>query len=120
RLLYGLSYPLAALAYAGFVLPYRLLRRVPGAGTLAERLPMKQYAAYPFPVCVNDQFDRFSAPIENRYTRAQVRGWLERAELEEIDVTANWGWLGSGRKPETGPAAAPAFVSAGPSASLLR
>jgi SAM-dependent methyltransferase len=98
-LLYWLSYPLAAVAYGGFVVPYRLLRAVPGAGAWAERLPMKQYAQYPFAVCVNDQFDRFSAPIENRYTRAQVRGWLERAGLEEINVLPNWGWLGTGRKP---------------------
>ncbi|MGI8551495.1 MAG: methyltransferase domain-containing protein [Dehalococcoidia bacterium] len=97
-MLYCLSYPLAAVAYAGFVAPYRLLSALPAAAAFAERLPMKQYAAYPFQVCVNDQFDRFSAPIENRYTRAQVCGWLERGGLEEIRVLPNWGWLGSGRK----------------------
>jgi SAM-dependent methyltransferase/uncharacterized protein YbaR (Trm112 family) len=99
RLLYGLSYPLAGLAYAGFVLPYRLLRSVPGTAGLAERLPMRQYADYSFRVCVNDQFDRFSTPIENRYTKAEIEAWLERAGLEKITVLPNWGWLGSGRKP---------------------
>jgi hypothetical protein len=59
---------------------------------------MKQYADYPFRVCVNDQFDRFSAPIENRYTREEVEGWLKRAGLEEITVHPNFGWVGSGRK----------------------
>jgi len=112
-MLYWLSYPLAAAAFAGFVLPYRLMRSLPPTRGLAERLPMKQYAAYPFHVCVNDQFDRFSAPIENRYTRAQVRGWLERAGLEEVSVLPNWGWLGSGRKPMTaGVDAAPGGVPA--------
>jgi SAM-dependent methyltransferase len=100
RFLYWLSYPAAAAAYTAFVAPYRLLRALPGTAPLAERLPMKQYAAYPFQVCVNDQFDRFSAPIENRYTQAQVRTWLERAGLEEASVCPNWGWLGSGRKPQ--------------------
>src|SRR5262249_55481538 len=94
--LYWLSYPLAAVAYAGFVAPYRLLRALPGGSVLAERLPMRQYASYPFQVCVNDQFDRFSAPIENRYTRAEVQAWLRRAGLEEAQVLPNWGWLGSG------------------------
>lgn len=96
--LYWLSYPLAAFAFASLVLPYRVLRRIPASREWAERLPMKQYASYPFQVCVNDQFDRFSAPIENRYTRDQVRGWLERAGLEDVSVLPNWGWLGSGRK----------------------
>lgn len=99
ELLYWLSYPLAATAYVLFVLPYRVLRHLPGCNWLAERLPMRQYADYPFRVCVNDQFDRFSAPIEHRYTRAEVEALLERAGLENVSVTPFWGWLGSGRKP---------------------
>jgi SAM-dependent methyltransferase len=98
-LLHWLSYSFAALAYAGFVIPYRVLRALPAMARWAERLPMRQYAAYPFPVLVNDQFDRFSAPIENRYTGAEVRAWLERAGLEEASVRTNWGWIGAGRKP---------------------
>lgn len=98
-LLHALCYPAAAAVYAGFVLPHKLLRRIPGARKVAERIPMKQYASYPFRVCVNDQFDRFSAPIENRYTRQQVIGWLERVGLKDIVVTANFGWCGSAQKP---------------------
>lgn len=106
-LLYWLSYPLAAAAFAGFVLPYRVLRRLPGCGRWAEGMPMRQYASYPFPVCVNDQFDRFSAPLENRYTQAEVHGWLERAGLEDVQVLPNWGWLGVGKKPAAESHAAP-------------
>lgn len=97
RLLYGLSYPAAAAAFAGFVWPHQILRAA-GLEKIAERLPMKQYAQYPFRVCVNDQFDRFSAPIENRYTRAEVQKWLERAGLEEIVLRPNFGWCATGRK----------------------
>jgi SAM-dependent methyltransferase len=96
--LYALSHPAAWLAFAGFVWPYKVMRRIPQLRNLAERLPMKQYADYPFRVCVNDQFDRFSAPIENRYTRGEVEGWLKRAGLEEITVHPNFGWVGGGRK----------------------
>jgi hypothetical protein len=60
---------------------------------------MKQYAAYPFRVCWNDQLDRFSAPLEHRYTRAELRSWLEAAGLEDIEVRPNFGWVASGRKP---------------------
>ena len=105
-ILYGLSYPAALLAFAGFVWPYQVLRRIPGVREAAERLPMKQYSRYPFRVCVNDQFDRLSAPIENRYTRAEIEAWLRRAGLEEIEIRPNFGWVGTGRKPSPAPAEA--------------
>jgi len=98
RLLYGLSFPAAAIAFAGFVWPYQLLLAA-GLNGIAERMPMKQYAKYPFRVCVNDQFDRLSAPIEFRYTRDEVEGWLRRAGLEETVVRPNYGWCATGRKP---------------------
>ena len=60
---------------------------------------MKQYAAYSFRVCVNDQFDPFSAPIENRDTRQEVADWLNRARVEDVRVLPGFGWVGSGRKP---------------------
>jgi hypothetical protein len=63
-------------------------------------MPMKQYAALPFRVCVNDQLDRFSAPIENRYTKTEVEAWLTSAGLKKSQVIANFGWFGTGQKPE--------------------
>jgi SAM-dependent methyltransferase len=98
RVVYALSYPAAWAAFALFVWPYRVLRRIPGFTHLAGRMPMKQYAIYPLRVCVNDQFDRFSAPIENRYTRAEVESWFERAGLEDIKVHPNFGWNATGKK----------------------
>jgi len=59
-----------------------LLRRSPRARPLAEALPLKTYADYPFAVLVNDQFDRFSAPLERRYRREEVQAML-----------AGGGWL---------------------------
>ena len=96
---YALAFPAALTAFMFFVWPYRLLKAIPGLRSIAEKLPMKQYASFPFRVCVNDQLDRFSAPIENRYTRQDVRDWLNRARLEETKVNAAYGWVGTGRKP---------------------
>ena len=93
-----LAYPAAVAAFAMFVWPYRILKRVPSLERLAEELPMKQYASFPFRVCVNDQLDRLSAPIENRYTRADVHEWLARASLESPLVGENFGWVATGRK----------------------
>jgi hypothetical protein len=53
-------------------------------------------------VLVNDQFDRFSAPVEQRFTRAQVQDMLEGAGLEDVVTLPNHGCLGDGRKPSDG------------------
>jgi hypothetical protein len=97
---YLLAYPAALLAFTLFVWPYRVLKRVRPLARFAEELPMKQYASFPFRVCVNDQLDRLSAPIENRYTRADVQNWLVRASLEAPTVGENFGWVATGRKAE--------------------
>jgi SAM-dependent methyltransferase/uncharacterized protein YbaR (Trm112 family) len=96
---HALSYPAAMAAFAFFVWPYQALKRIPVLEQLAEKMPMKQYASFPFRVCVNDQLDRLSAPIENRYTKQEVAGWLSRARLEESRVSECYGWTGAGRKP---------------------
>ena len=98
KAVYVLAYPAAVSAFLFFVWPYRIMKRLPPFERLAEELPMKQYASYPFRVCVNDQLDRLSAPIENRYTRADVQNWLARASLESPRVGENFGWVATGRK----------------------
>ncbi len=99
-MLHALCYPLAAALFAGAVMPYRHLRNRPKGRPLVERLPLKTYADYPFGVCVNDQFDRLSAPLERRFEAAEVREMLERAGLAGVQVLPNHGWLGHGTRPE--------------------
>ena len=97
---YVLAYPTAMAAFTFFVWPYRILRKLRMFNRVAEDIPLKQYAELPFRVCVNDQLDRFSAPIENRYTRQDVQNWLARASLEAPTVGENFGWIATGRKAE--------------------
>jgi SAM-dependent methyltransferase/uncharacterized protein YbaR (Trm112 family) len=82
--------------YAGVVTPYKVLSRFGATRALAEKLPLRAYADYPVRVIVNDQFDRFSAPIENRYRRDEVEGWLARAGLSDIDIRPGYGWRAVG------------------------
>ena len=96
---YALAYPSAVVVFTLFVWPYRLMTRVPSLKDLAEDLPMKQYSHLPFRVCVNDQLDRFAAPIENRYTRADVENWFSRANLECSQIATYFGWVATGTKP---------------------
>jgi SAM-dependent methyltransferase len=98
-LLRALSYPLAATAFVGLVLPYRVARRVKALQRFADALPLKAYADYPFDVCVNDTFDRFSAPLEARFTADEVTAMLDAAGFTDIVVLENYGWIGSGRRP---------------------
>ena len=103
RLPHGVLLPLTnALGYglfAGVVMPYRLLSRFSATRPLAERFPLKTYADYPVRVIVNDQFDRFSAPIENRYTEREVDGWLSRAGLRNARILGGAGWRAVGERP---------------------
>lgn len=100
RVQHAVAFPAALLAHLTLVWPYIVLRRVPGFNKVAERMPMKQYAQYPFRVCVNDQLDRFSAPIENRYTKQETRDWMTRGGLADVSVGSNYGWVATGRKPK--------------------
>ena len=98
---HALSYPAAMTAFGFFVWPYQILKRIPGTERLAEKIPLKQYATFPFRVCVNDQLDRLSAPIENRYTQQEIKNWFTRARLEESKINEYYGWTATGRKPAT-------------------
>jgi SAM-dependent methyltransferase len=100
-LMRALAYPLAALLYVTCVVPYRLMRRWRHLARIADVFPLKTYGDYPFKVLVNDQFDRFAAPLEHRYTAPEVEGWLERAGLEDTAVLPHNGWIGAGRRPYT-------------------
>jgi SAM-dependent methyltransferase len=82
--------------YAGVVTPYKILSRFGATRALAARFPLRAYAEYPVRVIVNDQFDRFSAPIENRYRRDEIAGWLERAGLADTAIFPGYGWRAVG------------------------
>jgi SAM-dependent methyltransferase len=99
RLLYPISYAAAFLVWTCFVFPYRAFMRIPFLTQTADRLPLRQYSRYPFRTCVNDQFDRLSAPVERRYSREQVEQFLKSGGLEEINVFPNFGWVAFGKKP---------------------
>jgi SAM-dependent methyltransferase len=99
RVLLPMTNALGYGLYAGVVMPYRVLSRFTATRPLAEKLPLQIYARYPVRVIINDQFDRFSAPIENRYRRAEVAQWLERAGLTDTRILAGAGWRAVGQRP---------------------
>jgi SAM-dependent methyltransferase/uncharacterized protein YbaR (Trm112 family) len=81
-----------------FVIPYRMLRNTRWKA-FAETLPLKLYADFPFRLLYQDQFDRFSAPIENRYDREEVESWLTRSGVENWEIMRGSGWRAMGKVP---------------------
>jgi len=96
--LYCLTYLIASTFSLVFVLPYKVLKRALNSPRWVEEIPFKVYANYPFCVLHQDQFDRFSAPLENRYGKQEVIDWLKRAHLVDIRVLSGSGWRAWGKK----------------------
>lgn len=98
RLPHGLLRAVCWLAsvvlFVGLVLPYRALAAL--GVRWQEDLPLGVYAKYPFAVLYNDQFDRFSAPIEKRYDPDEVQRLLENAGLIDVQVRRSYGWIADG------------------------
>jgi SAM-dependent methyltransferase/uncharacterized protein YbaR (Trm112 family) len=93
----GLCWLLSMVIFGTVVFPYRLLSSLGFRGHASW--PLFVYTVYPFRVLYNDQFDRFSAPLEKRYDADDVRALLRTAGLEQIRVWPSFGWMGEGVRP---------------------
>ena len=91
-----LCWLLSVCLMTGVVLPYRLLLKL--GVDVKETWPLAIYTKYPFNVLYNDQFDRFSAPIEKRFSALEVRALLEEAGLRDVRVHSRFGWIVDGVK----------------------
>jgi len=96
-LLKALSGPIAALLFAGVVLPGRWGDRL-HSGALS-RLPMSTYRDKPFRSLVLDTFDRLSAPVEHRYTWAELEPWFRDAGLVVDAARDETGWFVLAHRP---------------------
>jgi len=94
KLLHILCYPIAFLSYLIFVLPYKIFFKK----IIKNGWPLGSYSEYPFQVLLNDTFDRFSAPIENRYSKEQIIKWYQNAGLQNINILGGSGWRIFGEK----------------------
>jgi hypothetical protein len=70
------------------------------------------YADVPFRMLVAEQFDRLVAPIERRFRREDVEGWLRAAGLDILAILPGLGWRAIARKPA--PPLAPLTASGQP------
>ena len=97
RFLNALCVVFAALHWALWIAPYKLLSRFPLTRPLARRIPFTYHAAFPFRVLHTDWFDGLSTPLHSYYRREEVARWYEQAGLERITMDPAWGQNGGGR-----------------------
>jgi hypothetical protein len=96
RLLFTLCRVASPLVFATCAIPHRLLRNVPGLRGVAGALPFR-HATGPFTLA-GDLYDRFSAPIELRFSREGTAALLRDAGLGDIRTGYERGWVAAGVK----------------------
>jgi ubiquinone/menaquinone biosynthesis C-methylase UbiE len=89
---------LAVLVYMPFVLLARLFNKM-GLKKLANRVPLSIYANQTFNIIRNDSLDRFGTPLEQRFSREQIRQMMSSCGLTDIIFSENMPyWHAVGRK----------------------
>ncbi len=83
-----LSYVLAVLTEITFLMPYRILTRIPFLEKVAKKIPGRIYANFPFRENVIGWFDRLGAPVTYYFSKEDVENMLNNAEFERIEVVA--------------------------------
>jgi SAM-dependent methyltransferase len=79
---YAVSQAIAATAYYPLARGARLAERL-GFGRV-ESLPLSYYRSRSFYTMRTDALDRFGTRLEQRFTRPEIQGMMERAGLEKI------------------------------------
>jgi len=90
---------IAVVAYMPLVLVSRSLKVFFPENKLYLKIPLCYYEDKTFNIIRNDAFDRFSTPIEHRFTRSEIEDMMKDAGLESIVFSKNAPyWHAVGRK----------------------
>jgi len=97
-LLYRLCQLGSPVVFLTFTVPFKVSRwlAVRSCGSVLN-LPFR-HATGPFSLA-RDLFDRFSAPIERRYSREAAVALLQGTGLQDVKVVWDRGWMVAGLKP---------------------
>jgi SAM-dependent methyltransferase len=97
-LMHGLAWPIALGIYWPLARLTGILERV-GFRQAAQNVPLHHYQRYSLGLMVADAFDRFATPVEKRYTRAEIEGWLARYGLRATFSNSSPYWVVLASKP---------------------
>jgi ubiquinone/menaquinone biosynthesis C-methylase UbiE len=91
---------MAVFFYMPFVLFSRLLKLLGVSKRIRSRIPLHSYESTSFYIIRNDALDRFGTPLEQRFSRKQIREMMEKAGLDDIVFSEQAPyWHAVGRKP---------------------
>jgi len=99
RLLYVLCQAASPFVYATFTVPHLVMSRVPGLRGLAQSVPFR-HGKGPLRL-TGDLYDRFSAPVEYRYSREGSAAFMREAGLDVVRVGNDRGWMVLGTVPSS-------------------
>lgn len=77
-------------------LPHQLLKKIKSTKNFANRIPYRHTCN--LEIIVSDLYDRFSPPIEHRYSEDEVRDWFLGVDFEDVRIVNYRGWVAWGRK----------------------
>lgn len=90
---------IATFVYLPLVVVVRVLASLDVLPGLRRRLPLAYYADKSFYIMRNDALDRFGTPLERRFTKDEIRGMMERNDLESVTFSEGAPfWHAVGRK----------------------
>jgi len=95
RILYLLCVIFSPLVWIFFSLPSFILKNL-GLNSISRRLPFRH--TLNLNCIVSDLYDRFSPPIENRYSQQQVKSLFKEFNLNNIFTLKYRGWVALGVK----------------------
>ncbi len=96
---------MAVLFYMPFVLVCRALRLLGASKELRARVPLSYYEDKSFYIIRNDALDRFGTPLEQRFSRSEIKVMMESAGLTEIEFSEQAPyWHAVGRRTSPGDA----------------
>jgi len=74
---------IAIVAYMPFVLLTKLMKAI-GLKKIVKYIPLSYYADKSFNIIKNDALDRFGTPLEQRFSKGEIREMMEKAGLSDI------------------------------------
>lgn len=83
-----LSFVLAVISELFLLIPYRILRKISVFEFIANKIPGRIYADFPFKENVLGWFDRLVAPVTYYFSKSDIENMLLEAGFSGIQITA--------------------------------
>jgi len=87
---------IAVFVYMPFVLITKFFRLI-GLKKISKKIPLSYYADHSFRIIKNDALDRFGTPLEQRFSKQQIKEMMQKCGLTNIVFSDNepyWHALG--------------------------